>query len=193
MSIWNPRLWAWEDVKSADPCSTPASAGSPASGIPSGRWYATRWCLLLGSRVGGDGPRRGRIRGQDGSLLGQATVFHDSHEGSGDTRMVARGVSERGGCRTLRKPAVDRRHQVSPGRVPARLEHRLHKRVRDSLAVVRVTVPWLLRVVLVVHLLEQRDPAVARFRQRREIAVGNDPIGELAAFDGRAALLRVRL
>src|SRR6516164_2471260 len=105
---------------------------------------ATRWCLLLGSRVGGDRARGGRVRDQNWSLLRQGTVTHDGHEGTGGARMIARRVGKRRDYGALREPAIDRRYQVGPGRVPACLEHRLHEGVAYGFAVHGVAVPWLL-------------------------------------------------
>ena len=167
-------------------------AGSlSASGQGAGTAAARR--LRLGSGVGGDRAGRGRVRDEDWSLLREDTVADDTDIGAGDTVVVGHGVSIRGDRGTLREPAVDRRHQVGPGRVPARLEHRLHERVGGGHAVEHVAVERRLRVVLVVDLLEQRDPAVAGVAERRRVAVGDDPVGERVPVDGRAALLRERL
>ena len=103
--------------------------------------------------------------------------------------MVAGGVGVGRDRRPLGEPAVDRADQVRPGRVLARLHHGLDERVGNRLAIEHVAIERRLRVVLVVDLFEQRDPAVAGVTEGGQVAVGDDPLCERVTRDRRAALL----
>src|SRR4029077_15797534 len=87
---WARAREGWTLPRARGPVSVVISAESLLfqSGMAdaaSGGRYAPRWRLVLGSRVRGDGSRRGRVRSQDRPLLHKLAILDNTHVGAGDT------------------------------------------------------------------------------------------------------------